>query len=93
MQPSVSIAAVLYPMAPYMPIPTTLPRPDQRPPKLALPSRRASQFLMNWLKVSLELPEEIKISERADPAMAALYELPIPAESSRSAAKLLKSSF
>jgi hypothetical protein len=48
---------------------------------------------MNWLQVSLELPEEIKISERADPAMAALYELPIPAESSRSAAKLLRAVF
>src|SRR5262249_20550673 len=49
-------------------MPTTLPRPGSSPPRLASPSRRASQSLTRSSGNSLWLPEGIKISERVGSA-------------------------
>src|SRR5687768_4046762 len=63
MQRSVSNAASIYLLPPSSRMPTTSPRPGSSLPRLASPSRRASQSLTSSLRNSPWLPEGIKISE------------------------------
>lgn len=63
MQRSVSNAASIYLLPPSSRMPTTLPRPGSSLPRLASPSRRASQSLTDSLRNSPWLLEGIRISE------------------------------